>query len=121
MVQILLNAKNTKANPNLGDNNKCTPLHFAVVDKENLEVVDLLLKTNADPNFCDKDRATPLHWAARRSKSQEVMKKLLDAGADPNFCDKDGKTSFDFVEKNPDLQGTRVYWTLNNRKWQNIF
>ena len=49
--------------PNIKENNGCTPLHNA--SKEgHLDVVTKLLEVNGDPNIKQKDGWTPLHNAS---------------------------------------------------------
>ena len=43
---------------------------------------------------------------------------MLEAGADPNARDEDGETPFDLADTNESLRGTKIYWRLNDAKWQ---
>lgn len=59
--------KKKEANINAEDNDKNTPLHWAVrMGFEN--IADLLLKYGANINAEDIYKKTPLHWAAYEVK-----------------------------------------------------
>jgi ankyrin repeat protein len=85
------------------DNNKWTPLHWAVSgggsstnrDERRLEILEILLKAGANANAPDKDNSTPLHFAVKRLHEQaevSAVKLLLSYGANPNMIDIRGNT-----------------------------
>jgi ankyrin repeat protein len=67
-----------------------TPLYYAAVDKDVMQV-EALLSSGLDPNAVDDSGWTPLHFAARVS-APEVVKLLLAAGATVDPRDSDGNT-----------------------------
>jgi ankyrin repeat protein len=67
-----------------------TPLHYAVVDKNEPLVVSLI-ESGADINAVDKDGWTPLHFAAQR-QFVGTAELLLDAGAIIDAQDGNGNT-----------------------------
>ena len=77
------------ADPNVGDRDGVTALHYAAWHGDRPEAVKLLLEAKADPNVPDHGGATALHYAASH-RSPELATRLLEAGADPNVRDKQG-------------------------------
>ena len=65
-----------------------TPLHTAVANGREVEIVRLLLDRGADIDAKDGDGETPLHLAGEA----ELIRLLLDRGADPNARDDAGQT-----------------------------
>ena len=61
-----------------------SPLHYAVRNKNTIEVIKLLLNAGANPNKVDINGTTPLHRAVQSGQS-DMVKMLLEAGADPNI------------------------------------
>jgi ankyrin repeat protein len=59
-----------------------TALHL-VVQRADLEMIELLIQSGADPNAPDRDGRVPL-WYGIQLKSLPVVKRLLDLGADPD-------------------------------------
>jgi ankyrin repeat protein len=59
VVKVLLEAG---ANPNVGDTNGTTPLHYAVMS-QNEELIRLLIKNDADKYKMDKKGKSPLDYA----------------------------------------------------------
>ena len=57
-IQLLLHAK---ADPNLADNYKNTPLHHAIFHNVNVQALELLLSAHANPNLKNHWGCTPLH------------------------------------------------------------
>ena len=53
-----------------------------VLDRENMEGLQLLLAAGADPNEVDCRGETALHWAVWRGRSAPIVAALLDNGAD---------------------------------------
>ena len=73
------------------------------------------LAAGADPTARDEDGLTPLHHAARWGHAS-VVKALLDAGAKPDARNGEGKTPFDMLPS--ELEGTDVYWELNEARYR---
>ena len=67
-----------------------TALYWAA-ERNDLEVVDLLLKAGANPNVASRYGYTPLAMAALNG-NEKVLARLLDAGADPNAATPDAET-----------------------------
>lgn len=60
-----------------------TALHWAS-DRDDLEVVDLLVRAGANVNAANDLGATPL-WTASLNGNAAVVRRLLEAGANPNI------------------------------------
>ena len=91
--------------PNAWQKGDRTPLHNAVANSENLDVIKALINAGADPNAREKDDWTPLHLAARYNENPDVLKALIDAGADP-MAQKEGWTPLHSAagnSENPDV------------------
>ena len=68
-----------------------TALHWAV-QRDNLEVVDLLLRAGASAKTANRYGVTPLSVACTNGNAA-IIQKLLNAGADPNAPAPDGETA----------------------------
>jgi ankyrin repeat protein len=83
---------------NSKDNDGRTPLSWAVAEKGNREVVDLLLKRGSGINFQDDNGRTPLSWAVAVRGNQEVVELLLgEDDIDLNSKDNDGRTPLSYA------------------------
>ena len=76
-----------------------------------------LLEAGANPNLQDNSGKSPLHYAAAYG-IPKIVSALLDAGADPAANDKSGKTPWDYAKENSALEGTEVYWRLNEARFK---
>ncbi len=74
-----------------GDN---TPLHWAVNEEVNYQIVELLIEKGADVNAVGEGETTPLHKAAYWDH-KDVAELLINNGADVNAEGKQGETPFD--------------------------
>lgn len=74
--------KECKANPNIGDKKKQTPLHKAV-GGNHTEVLKFLLDHKANPNCADFQNSVPLHLAVEQ-ENEECVCLLLNHQADVN-------------------------------------
>ena len=81
-------------------------------------LVELLLNRGANIAARSNAGQTPLHVAAALGGTSAVMEMLLDEGADASARDENGKTAFDLIQENPYLQGSEVYWRLNETRFQ---
>lgn len=75
---------------NMRDERGYSPVHQAVIDRDNKKLKALLAK-GANPNLRDAEDRTPLYLAIA-NKNVEAVKALLDAGANPHFRFRDGRT-----------------------------
>ncbi len=80
--KVLEVLRDNGADPNQGDNNGSTPLHFAVARKDETLVKLLVKKYGADVNAVDDEGITPL-FLAIDEKDEEVTRLLIINGADP--------------------------------------
>lgn len=76
-----------------------TPLHLAVTNKLNLDLIALLHTKGAKINIKDESGITPLHLAAGRKASLPTLLLLLRSGADPNAQNEDGETPLHFAAR----------------------
>ena len=90
-----------------------TPLHLA----DTPAVAALLLDRGADLTGRNYSGQTPLHTAARFNDNPAVVALLLDRGADATLRDDKNKLAFDLAKENEHLQGTDVYWRLNDARF----
>lgn len=74
--------------PNVEDENGCTPLFFAA-NRGALECLDALISGGASAHATNKKGLTPLHFAALAAQV-EATKRLLAAHADVNLADNNG-------------------------------
>lgn len=83
------------ADPNLPSKgtHKYTALHYAA-ERDNAEMVKLLVKYRADPDKRDRYNQTPLHVAAYEGNPKAVY-ALANAGADLLLLDSDNNTARD--------------------------
>ena len=87
--EILQAALNTDWNVNATDNEKNTPLHWAVMYKKP-KAVEMLVKAGANIN-ADEGWKTPLNLAIR-NRDLEMVKLLINLGADVNKKDTTDET-----------------------------
>lgn len=83
--RVFGNIKKYGANINAQDDQKMTPLHWAVRHKNERLVKLLLDDYRANANIVDKYGKLPLHWAA--SKGYTPILELLLQHTDPSFID----------------------------------
>ncbi len=125
-----------------------TPLHFAAANTDNPAVIAALLAAGAEVNAQSEDGWTPLHVAvegnglaivlalldagasvnvrgfsplhaaARGTDDPAVVEALLEAGADASAQDGEGKTPWHYAQDNLALKGTKIYWRLNDARFE---
>ena len=95
-----------------------TPLHKAAVLTSNPAVIEALIAGGADPKACTERGFTPLHAAAKESDNPAILETLIAAGADMKARTRGGKTPFHYAKDNKALQGTDVYWRLNEARFE---
>jgi len=65
---------------------------FQAIQRDEVEIAELLLKNNANPNVRDKNWETPLIHAVKNKRADlDLIRLLLRAGANPNTKDNAGK------------------------------
>ena len=84
---------------NVKNNAGYTPLHLAVINSRDPEVITILINNGADVN--EENHAsnswTPLHLAAKYNESLEIINILLNNDADVNAKDGYGKIPLHFA------------------------
>ena len=93
------------------------PLHAAALVGD-LAVVEKLIAAGANPNTHTNFGSTPLHYAAENNDNPAIVEVLIAGGANPNARDADGRFPFDHAKNNKALQGTDVYWRLNEARFE---
>ncbi|WP_341814224.1 ankyrin repeat domain-containing protein [Wolbachia endosymbiont (group A) of Machimus atricapillus] len=83
------------ANVNVQGRQGWTPVFWAI-QKNNFNIVELLLDNNADIKVKDDEGWTPIHWAVQLG-SLDVVKRLVERGADVNALTADGRTPYDLA------------------------
>jgi ankyrin repeat protein len=87
-VRSLITAK---VDVNSTDVDGSTALHWAV-QRENVELVDLLLASGANPKSATRYNITPLFLACMNGNAA-IVERLLKAGVDPNAAAEEGETA----------------------------
>ena len=80
-----------------------TVLHIASKENNELEIIDLLVKSGANVNAQDAEGFTPLHMAAIHG-NLKIVKKLVDLEADVNIVTTDGKNAAELAHLNEELE-----------------
>ncbi|MFP3020595.1 MAG: ankyrin repeat domain-containing protein [Wolbachia sp.] len=83
------------ANVNVQGRQGWTPVFWAI-QKNNFNIIELLLDNNADIKVKDNEGWTPLHWAVQLG-SLDVVERLVERGADVNALTADGRTPYDLA------------------------
>ncbi|WP_265027948.1 ankyrin repeat domain-containing protein [Wolbachia endosymbiont (group A) of Calamotropha paludella] len=83
------------ANVNIQDRQGWTPLFWAI-QKNNFNIIELLLDNSADIKVKDNEGWTPLHWAVSLG-SLDIVEHLVERGADVNASTADGRTPLDIA------------------------
>lgn len=65
-----------------------------MLDREDADGLDLLLKAGGGPNEVGAEGDTALHWAVRRGRGAGIITQLLDHGADIDAVRNDGRTAY---------------------------
>ncbi|WP_264707649.1 ankyrin repeat domain-containing protein [Wolbachia endosymbiont (group A) of Acrocera orbiculus] len=85
------------ANVNVQGRQDWTPVFWAI-QKNNFNIIELLLDNNADIKVKDNEGWTPLHWAVQLD-SLNVVKYLVEKGADVNALTADGRAPLDIAKE----------------------
>ena len=83
------------ANVNIQDRQGWTSLFWAI-QKNNFNIIELLLDKSADIKVKDNEGWTPLHWAVSLG-SLDIVEHLVERGADVNASTADGRTPLDIA------------------------
>lgn len=94
-----------------------TPLHIAAKYSGRKDGIVRLLEEDVNIDARDKDGKVPIHYAAENDEAPEIIQFLLDKGASKIATDKDGKIPFDYAKHNEALKGSKVYWQLNEARF----
>jgi uncharacterized protein len=95
-VRSLLADKTTDVNALRADGSSA--LEWAV-DRDDVEMVDLLLGAKADVTITNRYGVVPLSKAAENGNAA-ILERLLNAGADPNFVPPSGETALMAAARN---------------------
>lgn len=79
---------------------KTGQLLHAAFDKNDKELLRLLVKMGENMNAKDKDDYTILHYAAMKSKDLELLKFLVENGANPHIKTNLGESLIDLIREN---------------------
>ncbi len=91
---------------NSADLDGTRPLHWAIRADE-VEIVDLLIRSGADANAPDRLGITPLYLAAMNG-SGPILRKLLDAGANANQIEKTGESILMVATRTGEVDAVRA-------------
>jgi Ankyrin repeats (3 copies) len=91
MIQSAKDVLRNSANPNIVMGND-TPLIIDAANRNDTQLIELLLENGADVNFCDSLGKTAL-MVASRNASVDLMNTLLQAGASVHQTDSGGYTA----------------------------
>jgi len=112
-------------NPNAGDVNGATALHYAVefsanddnrVILERVQLLRALLQGGGDPNKRDNQRRTPLHVAAGRPNARYAIHTLLNWGCKSTAADATGRTPLTIARQNRLTANIAAFTEWNSRK-----
>lgn len=106
MSLLVLIKENHYFNVNVRDNFKATPLHFAILKNEFMNV-QLLIKFGADVNAQDQMGLAPLHICVMRigqspddfEDFKKIIKELLFNGANRSLTNEQGQSPRDMLEE----------------------
>ena len=101
------------ADVNKKDAEACTPLHYAVANKDR-EIVTLLLENGADLNTINKEGNTPLHVSVMHGSKQTVALLCL-SGANTKLTNAEGKLPVELAH-NHDYKNIELF--LSDIKYQ---
>ena len=90
------------------DDSGLTPLHRAVQDTENPDVIKSLINAGANLEAQAKDKQTPLHVAAAYSENPDVIKSLINTGANLEAQAKDKQTPLYWAVSFKNLSAIKV-------------
>lgn len=110
---------NKGADVNFKDNEGRTPIMYAVLNKNNLNIVKILINAGANVNVKDKNGTTPLMGAVSKNNNINIIKTLIDAGANINAKDKNGFTPLKYAKAN--TNDKKVIELLNSKSQGNSF
>ena len=119
---------NYGANVNLQDNEKATPLHYAVsaflfclkkkqhilsqlfpnIFRKDLVILKTLLDANADVNIQDEKGATPMH-VALDSQNYDAVRLLLKKPVNLNLVDFYGRSCLHKLAEHPDIKLMKLF------------
>ena len=100
----------------VSDSNGWTPLHHAAAFGDP-GIAGFLLESGADLEARDTIGRTPLHAVAAFGTDPAMVTLLLDRGANPKARDINGSAPWDLMQKNVLLVRTKVYWRLNDLRF----
>jgi ankyrin repeat protein len=95
-----------KVDVNLAEPNGTTPLHYAAY-REDVDLVERLLKAGAKPNVKNDFGSTPMAEAAKHGNAA-IIKLLLRAGADANSPNPEGQTALMAVARTGRVDAARL-------------
>lgn len=95
---ILTKSDNAKKEINSSDKNGFTSLHWQI-QKENVEIVEVLLKHKVSVNTFNKQGNSPLHCAVKKN-NKEVVKVFLKHGVKVNARNQKGESFLGSTEQN---------------------
>ncbi|KAK9887795.1 hypothetical protein WA026_000109 [Henosepilachna vigintioctopunctata] len=89
-----------------------TALHIACKDRQNSQIIRIVLNYKPLVNIRNEELETPLNLLIKNLYFEiDVLRKLLEMGADPNIPNKDGNTCFHYLN---------MYALINTDQFENI-
>lgn len=95
-----------KADVNVAEANGTTPLHYAAY-REDVDLVERLLKAGAKPSVANEFGSTPMSEAAAVGNAA-IIRLLLQAGVDANSPNREGQTALMAVARTGKVDAARA-------------
>ena len=106
IVNLLLTAK---ADPNIEDSYRNTALIYAAFNtKDDINIVNALIKAGATLNYKNSSGDTPLILATRKKINIDIVNSLVGAGSNVNIQNNDGMTALMYAARGRDISAVNI-------------